>query len=98
MAHSFMADAFITRELFGTRTRFESRELEKGIYELEQLFVLFEWTEANNVWGSDNPASQFVQAVAASRRGLTHVLWLSIPWYGVLYGLVLLCIRGKNSL
>lgn len=54
MAHAFMADAFISRELFRAATRFESRELEKGIYELEQIFVLFEWTEVNNAWGSDN--------------------------------------------
>jgi hypothetical protein len=54
MAHNFMADAFITRELFsGRETRFETRELDKGIYELEQLFVLFEWTEARNAWGAD---------------------------------------------
>ena len=56
MAHSFMADAFITRELFQRETRFESRELDKGIYELEQLFVLFEWTEVNQAWGQDAAA------------------------------------------
>ncbi len=54
MAHSFMADAFITRELFGgMETRFETRELDKGIYELEQLLLLFEWAEENNAWGED---------------------------------------------
>lgn len=56
MAHSFMADAFITRELFQRQTRFESRELDRGIYELEQLFVLFEWTEAHQAWGQDAAA------------------------------------------
>jgi hypothetical protein len=54
MAHSFIADAFITREMFGGReTRFETRELDKGTYELEQLLFLFEWTEENNAWGED---------------------------------------------
>jgi hypothetical protein len=56
MAHSFMADAFITRELFdGRETRFATRELDKGIYELEQLLFLFEWTEENNAWGEYLP-------------------------------------------
>jgi hypothetical protein len=33
------------------KARFERRELEKGIYELEQLWLLFEWTEAHGGWG-----------------------------------------------
>jgi len=53
MAHSFMADMFLMREVFGKETRFETRELEKGIYELEQLFVLFEWSEEHDAWGND---------------------------------------------
>ena len=31
--------------------RFEIRELQKGIYELEQLWFLYEWTEEQNAWG-----------------------------------------------
>lgn len=51
MAHNFLAEAFITREMFqGIETRYETRELEKGIYQLESLFVLFEWSEANDEW------------------------------------------------
>lgn len=54
MAHSFMADAFITREMLGEReTRFEIRALDKGTYELEQLLLFFEWTEENEAWGAD---------------------------------------------
>lgn len=52
MAHSFMADLFITREMFGGQENwFESRELDKGIYELEQLLMFFEWAEQNDAWG-----------------------------------------------
>lgn len=54
MAHSFIADALITREMFeGRESRFESRELDRGTYELEHLLLLFEWTEENNAWGED---------------------------------------------
>ena len=56
MAHGFMADAFTSCALFQAETRFESRELEKGAYELEHLFVLFEWTEAHDAWGADAAA------------------------------------------
>jgi hypothetical protein len=56
MAHCFMVDAFMTRELMGGReTRFEARHLDKAIYEVEQLLFLFEWTDANEAWG-DNAA------------------------------------------
>lgn len=55
MAHKFMADAFITRDLYGKETRFETTELDKGICELEQLLLFFEWTEEHNAWGDDVP-------------------------------------------
>jgi hypothetical protein len=54
VAHSLLADAVVLRELYqGRPTRFETRALEKGTYELEQLWFLFEWTEEHNAWGDD---------------------------------------------
>jgi len=53
MAHGFMADAAMTRAMFGKETRFETAELDKGILELANLAVIFEWTEANDAWGVD---------------------------------------------
>jgi len=50
MAHRFMADAALTRALFGKETRFDTAELDKGILELTNLAVVFEWTEANDAW------------------------------------------------
>jgi hypothetical protein len=53
IAHSLLVNQFILTELGAEEARFERRELEKGIYELEQLFFLFEWTQENNAWGED---------------------------------------------
>jgi len=51
MAHRFMADAALTQAMFGKEARFETAELDKGILELANLAVIFEWTEANDAWG-----------------------------------------------
>jgi hypothetical protein len=54
IAHSLLADAAILRELFqGRPTRFEVRDLERGTYELEQVCLLFEWTEEHDAWGGN---------------------------------------------
>ena len=67
MSHSFMADIFITRELFaGAETRFETSALEKGIYELEQLLLLFEWTEEHDAWGDISPRRTKVEYPCAT--------------------------------
>jgi hypothetical protein len=56
VAHSVLADAVVLRELYqGRQTRFETRDLERGTYELEQLWFLFEWTEEHDAWGADAP-------------------------------------------
>ena len=51
IAHSLLANQIMLQSLGSGEARFERRELEKGIYELEQLWFLFEWTEENNAWG-----------------------------------------------
>ena len=51
IAHSLLADQIILQSLGAGDARFERRELEKGIYELEQLWFLFKWTEAHAAWG-----------------------------------------------
>lgn len=51
IAHSLLANEMMLRDLMGGReTRFEVRELHKGTYELEQLWLLHDWTEANDAW------------------------------------------------
>lgn len=51
IAHSLLANEMLLRDLLGGRpTRFEVRELQKGTYELEQLWFLYEWTEAHDAW------------------------------------------------
>jgi hypothetical protein len=54
VAHSVLADAVVLRDLYqGRQTRFETRDLDRGTYELEQLWFLFEWTEEHDAWGED---------------------------------------------
>lgn len=50
-AHSLLVNQIILQSLGAGEARFERRELEKGIHELEQLWFLFEWTEAHAAWG-----------------------------------------------
>ncbi|WP_447600552.1 hypothetical protein [Nitrospira sp. Nam80] len=51
IAHSLLANQIMLQSLGAGDARFERRELEKGIFELEQLWFLFEWTEEPNAWG-----------------------------------------------
>ena len=51
IAHSLLANQMLLQSLGAGDARFERRELEKGIFELEQLWFLFEWTEEHNAWG-----------------------------------------------
>ena len=51
IAHSLLANQIMLQSLGAGGARFEQRELEKGIYELEQLWFLFEWTEEHDAWG-----------------------------------------------
>lgn len=52
IAHSLLANEMALQSLLGGReTRLETRQLEKGIYELEQLWFLYEWTEEHKAWG-----------------------------------------------
>lgn len=51
IAHSLLAHQIMLHSLGAGTARFERRELEKGIYELEQLWFLYEWTEKHDAWG-----------------------------------------------
>lgn len=51
IAHSLLANQIMLQSLGAVDARFERRELEKGIFELEQLWFLFEWTEQHSAWG-----------------------------------------------
>lgn len=51
IAHSLLANQMLLQSLGAGDARFERRELDKGIFELEQLWFLFEWTEEHNAWG-----------------------------------------------
>lgn len=51
IAHSLLANQIILQSLGAGDARFEPRELEKGVYELEQLWFLFHWTEEHDAWG-----------------------------------------------
>ena len=51
VAHSLLANQIMLQSLGAGDARFEQRELEKGIYELEQLWFLYEWTEEHDAWG-----------------------------------------------
>lgn len=50
IAHSLLANQIMLQSLGAGDARFERRELEKGIYELEQLWFLFAWTEEHGAW------------------------------------------------
>ena len=51
IAHEFLANEIMLRSLLGGDSgRLEVRELDKGIYELEQLMFLQSWCEAHNAW------------------------------------------------
>ena len=50
IAHNLLASQFILEALGASEARFEIRELEKGIYELEQLWFLLEWTNEHGAW------------------------------------------------
>lgn len=52
VAHSLLVNQIMLQSLGAGDARFEQRELQKGIYELEQLWFLYEWTEERNAWGS----------------------------------------------
>lgn len=51
IAHSLLASQIMLQSLGAGDASFERRELEKGIFELEQLWFLYEWTEEHNAWG-----------------------------------------------
>lgn len=51
IAHSLLANQIMLHSLGAGEARFEQSELQKGIYELEQLWFLYEWTEEHDAWG-----------------------------------------------
>jgi hypothetical protein len=51
IAHELLAnDAMLKSLLGGESGRFELRELEKGLYELERAILLYDWCEEHNAW------------------------------------------------
>lgn len=51
IAHSLLANQITLHSLGAGNAGFEVKTLQKGIYELEQLWFLYEWTEEHNAWG-----------------------------------------------
>ncbi|MCI0628332.1 MAG: hypothetical protein L0387_42890 [Acidobacteria bacterium] len=52
IAHELLVnDAMLKCLLSGDSGRVELRQLEKGIYELEQVVFLHDWCEEHNAWG-----------------------------------------------
>jgi hypothetical protein len=52
IAHELLVnDAMLKCILGGDSGRLELRQLEKGIYELEQVVFLHDWCEEHNAWG-----------------------------------------------
>ena len=56
IAHSLLANQALLESLGAGDARFERRELERGLYELEQLWFLYGWTEEHEAWGPINAA------------------------------------------
>jgi hypothetical protein len=50
MAHEFLANEAMLKSILGESGRLEARELEKGIYELEQVIFLHDWCEERDAW------------------------------------------------
>jgi len=51
IAHEILANQIIMEGMINDYSgRFEFRELQKGIYELEQLAFLFDWCQENKAW------------------------------------------------
>lgn len=50
MAHEFLANNAITRSVANFSDRMLYGDLFKGLYELEQLLVLFNWCEEHDGW------------------------------------------------
>lgn len=50
MAHEFLANGAITLSLGNFSDRILCGDLHKGLYELEQLLVLYDWCEENDGW------------------------------------------------
>ena len=52
IAHDLLANEAMLRTLLGGNAgKLELRNLEKGIYELEQIMFLHDWCEEHNAWG-----------------------------------------------
>jgi hypothetical protein len=50
IAHEVLANDAILKSLAGDSGRLEVRNLERGIYELEQLMFLHDWCEEHDAW------------------------------------------------
>jgi len=50
ITHSLLANRMMLYSLGARDARFEERILEQAIFELEQVWFLFEWTEAHDAW------------------------------------------------
>jgi hypothetical protein len=56
IAHELLANEAMLRSILGGDAgRLEMRELEKGIYELEQILFLHDWCEEHNAWDGVRP-------------------------------------------
>jgi hypothetical protein len=59
IAHELLANHAMLRSILGGDDgRLEQRQLDKGIYELEQIVFLYDWCEEHNAWGLERPPHQ----------------------------------------
>lgn len=50
ITHSLLVDQIMLHELGAGNARFGRRDFEKGIYEVEQLWLIYQWSENHNAW------------------------------------------------
>lgn len=50
MAHEFLANGVISRSIANFSDRMLYGDLFKGLYEIEQILVLYDWCEENDGW------------------------------------------------
>uniref|UniRef100_UPI0005939D94 hypothetical protein n=1 Tax=Chromobacterium haemolyticum TaxID=394935 RepID=UPI0005939D94 len=50
MAHEFLVNIEITRSIINFSDQKIYGDLFRGLYELEQIIILYDWCEENDVW------------------------------------------------
>jgi hypothetical protein len=72
VAHDLLVSDALIRLHTGRTTRASRRPLEHGIYELEQILFLYDWTEEHSAWGLQDTA-QHCASTPRSHDHLVHI-------------------------